>query len=295
VYLGRYKILKPLSQGNASEVFLAEAASIEGFRKLVLVKCLLAELEGDREARRMFIDEARLCAKLPSANLPFVFDFGHADGRMFMVMEYIEGETLASVLRSLAARGQALSTAAVLAVASGLLRALHAIHTLKNDNGEQLGVVHRDVSPDNVMVTRHGQVKLIDFGIAKHSERLSVTRRGIVRGRFRYLAPEPANGQPATAKSDQFSAALVLFEGLTGTPAYVGDEAECLAQARVVRLSRPVATATSLSASLGRALSPLPEDRFEDCLAFCRALEGEGLEQRIIADPEGLAGFLAES
>ena len=147
--------------------------------------------------------------------------------------------------------------------------------------------MHRDISPDNLLVSLNGEVKLIDFGIAKHAERSSITRQGVVRGKHRYLAPEVANGEPATQRSDQFGAGLVIDEMLLGHPVFSGDADACFAQAQTGEFEVP--RDTPFAEPLKRALARSPGARFASCLSFCKALETVARSERIFADPELLA------
>ena len=174
--LGKYELIKRLGQGGMAEVFLAHTESIAGFKKQVVIKRVLPDLQGDSEFIEMFFDEARLAARLSHPNICQVFDLGEADGTPYIAMEYVPGLSVNALLGELAETRNRMPVAAVLRVMSQLLEALHYAHSLTDENARPLGIIHRDVTPSNVMLTPQGSVKLLDFGIARAVNRRSRTR-----------------------------------------------------------------------------------------------------------------------
>jgi serine/threonine protein kinase len=204
--LGRYEILKRLAVGGMAEIFLARLSGISGFERLVVVKRILPQLATNPEFVRMFFDEARIAATLHHSNIVQVFDVGTVDGQYFFAMEYLHGEDLSGIMRALLAAGRGLPLEAALVISLGVCAGLHYAHEMVGVDGEPLGIVHRDVSPQNVIVTFDGGVKLLDFGIAKASNRLAVTRCGTLKGKVRTCLPSSARvarwtGAPTSSPS----------------------------------------------------------------------------------------------
>ncbi len=203
-------------------VYRASLSGEGGFAKELAVKVVRPELAEEPQFVEMFLDEARLSARLSHANVVHTFDFGQADGVWFLAMEFVRGPTLAGLQRISQARGIPLGVARSLHVAGEVARGLGYAHRLRDETGASLGLVHRDVSPQNVLISREGEVKLADFGIAKAAWRSTVTRPGHVRGKCAYMAPEQARGLELDARTDVFALGVVLWECLTGRPLFEG-------------------------------------------------------------------------
>lgn len=214
--LGPYRLLRRLGHGGMSQVFLAETYGASGFVKRVAIKTLLPQFIGDPQFERLFIREATLGAQLRHQNLVEVHDFGIADGVQYMRLDYVDGVDLADF-----AAGRALDQAAALHITSQLALALEYLHEVRDDSGH-LGLVHRDLKPGNVLISRQREVYLCDFGILKATSAASLTRGNVRRGSYRYMSPEQVLGRPLTAASDQFSLGSLALELLTGRPAFDG-------------------------------------------------------------------------
>jgi eukaryotic-like serine/threonine-protein kinase len=212
--LGRYELIRGLAVGGMAEIHLARAGGLEGFSKLVVVKRILPQLALDDELVRLFLAEARLAATLHHPNIVEVFDVGVEDGSHFMAMEYVRGENLAQVIAAAAKSGCGLPLSGALAVIAGVAEGLHHAH-------EQLGIVHRDVSPSNVLLTYDGRVKVCDFGIAKVAARHAHTT-GAPRGKLAYMSPEQVRGEPVDRRSDLFAIGIMLYELTTGRRLFRG-------------------------------------------------------------------------
>jgi serine/threonine protein kinase len=220
--LGRYEVLGSLARGGMAELFVARLGGIEGFSRRVVVKRVLPGLAGDREFVDMFLEEARLAATLEHRNIVQVHDIGHdADGHFF-AMELLQGSDVAHVLRALSPRRAELPLAIALEIARGACAGLHYAHERLGPDGAPLGLVHRDVSPQNLFVTFDGAVKLLDFGIAKAAQRIAdhVTRSGTLRGKLPYMSPEQCRGEALDRRSDIFSLSVVLWEMTVGARLY---------------------------------------------------------------------------
>ena len=214
--LGKYQLIAELARGGMAIVYLALVQGPGGFNKLVVVKELKPELVEEPAFLAMFLDEARLAAKLSHANIVQTNEVGNDGKRYFMAMDYLDGRGLDRVRRRARASGQELSLPIHLRVLCDMLAGLQYAHALTDFDGTPLAIVHRDVSPQNVFVTFDGQIKLLDFGIAKAADSLHETRVGVLKGKVSYMSPEQARGQKVDQRADVFSAGVMLWEALTG-------------------------------------------------------------------------------
>ena len=219
----RYQVLERIAAGGMAEVYRGESAGIEGFRKKVAIKRVLPKLSQNREFIHMFLDEARLCAYLSHSKCVQVFDIGQAAGAHFIVMEFVDGADLQGVMEHLQRTGQRMPVEVACLIAMQVCEGLHYAHDAQDHNGEPLGIVHRDISPHNVLMTRFGEVKLVDFGLAKASSHLTADEEDIVKGKFGYLAPEVTLGQGADRRVDIFAAGILLWEMLAGRRLFKGE------------------------------------------------------------------------
>ncbi len=211
---GKYTLVSKLATGGMGEIFLAHFSGLGGFRKVVVIKRLLAHLAEDDNFVAMFLDEARIAAQLTHPNVCQVFELGQVDGQYFIAMEYLEGVTFSRIVRN--AGQDLLDVGLVTALIQQACEGLHNAHELKNAKGEQIHVVHRDVSPSNLFVTSNGILKVLDFGIAKAQGAMAQTRTGTLKGKYAYMSPEQLLGKELDRRSDVFALGVVLFEALTG-------------------------------------------------------------------------------
>ncbi len=211
---GRYYPIAQLGRGGMSEVYLAVARGPAGFSKLVVIKRLLSGLVAEAHFLDMFLDEARLAARLNHPNIVQTNEVGVADEKYFIAMEFLDGQPLLKIVQRLLPRPLPVHVA--LGIATNVCAGLHYAHTVADFSGTPLGIVHRDVSPHNIFVTYAGQVKIVDFGIAKAASRTTETQTGILKGKIAYMSPEHIGGVPLDGRSDVFSLGVVLFEALTG-------------------------------------------------------------------------------
>src|SRR5688572_10811572 len=220
----RYRPLFKLDSGGMAEVYVAEAESVAGFRKKVAIKRILPSLLKEERFVRMFLDEARLSLGLNHANIVSVFDIGKTASAYFIVMEYVEGTNLKFILQYLARRRMALPIHLGIWILNEVLKGLDYAHELRDpETGRPFGIVHRDISPPNILFSWNGEVKLTDFGLAKASTQLESTDPGVVKGKFSYLSPEAAHGQEVDARSDIFAVGILAFEMLTGRRLFLGE------------------------------------------------------------------------
>ncbi len=276
--LGRYRLIAELARGGMGVVHVAVARGPAGFTKLLVVKELRGEFLDDPNFVRMFFEEARLAARLNHPNVVQTIEVGSAGRRPFIAMEYIEGQSLQRLVRR-ARAAEVPGDAAVLPLNSRLrvlvemLTALEYAHSLTDLDGASLGLVHRDVSPQNVLVTYEGHVKLVDFGIAKTLNAVQETRAGVVKGKAMYMAPEQAACEPLDRRADIFSAGLMLWEALADRRPWEGKGDVAILRSLVageipsVREARPDADA-ALCAIVDRATALAPDDRYPSALAM---------------------------
>jgi serine/threonine-protein kinase len=275
---GRYEIVRSLGTGGTAEVFLARRLGPAGFARPVALKCILTGLDVDESTRRAFVYEARLASKLRHPNIAEAYDLALVGDRSYLVLEYVDGVTVRAAIRAARAAGRRLTEAFCCHVAASVAEALHHAHTLADEDGKALGIVHRDVTAVNVMVARSGVVKLLDFGVAlARLEGRERTRTGQFRGTFVYASPEQASCEELDGRSDLFSLGVVLVEMLTGVRVFEGETdigtmrkiAEC--SASDVHAATAVLP-SDLAAICAKALARRPEDRLQDGEAFSRAL-----------------------
>jgi serine/threonine protein kinase len=219
----RYQILAKLASGGMAEIFLARGASVAGVERYCVLKRVLRERASDAELVEMFVHEARLAAQLQHPNIASVYDIGMLGDSYFFTMEYVHGETIRSLLHRAHTLDRPLPLACVLTIIAGAAAGLHHAHERNSSDGRPLGIVHRDVSPSNLMVSYEGNVKVVDFGVAKAEDRTIETRAGTVKGKITYLSPEQCRGVQVDRRSDVFSLGIVLWEMLTGERLYRRD------------------------------------------------------------------------
>lgn len=220
----RYRPLYKLDSGGMAEVYVAEAESVAGFTKKVAIKRILPALLKEERFVRMFLDEARLSLNFNHANIVSVFDIGKSANAYFIVMEYVEGTNLKYILQYLAKYRRSVPVPLACWVVGEILKGLDYAHELRDaDTGDGLGIVHRDISPPNILVSWNGEVKLTDFGLAKASTQLESTDPGVVKGKFAYLAPEAAHGESVDHRADIFAVGILAYEMLTGQRLFLAD------------------------------------------------------------------------
>ncbi len=196
---GKYLLLKRIGLGGMAEIFLAKQLGVKGFEKLVVIKRILDQFASERDYVEMFLDEARIASSLNHPNVVQIFDLGQVESSFFIAMEFIAGHDLMALLRKFAARREALPPELAAYVVASACEGLHYAHTKKDLQGRPLGIVHRDISPSNLLVSYDGAVKVVDFGIAKAASQSTRTQAGTVKGKFSYMSPEQIQGQEIDA------------------------------------------------------------------------------------------------
>jgi serine/threonine-protein kinase len=219
----RYHLIEKLEAGGMAEVFLGEATSVQGFKKRVAIKRVLPHLASHTNFIGMFLDEARLGARLTHANIVSVFDIGKSDNSFFIVMEFVDGTNLKKIMETLRIKRQPFPLKDVIYIAMEACRGLSYAHELLDEDGNPVDLVHRDVSPPNILISRRGEVKVTDFGLAKARTQLERTDPGVVKGKFSYLSPEVATGQEIDERADIFALGVCIWEMLAGRRLFLGD------------------------------------------------------------------------
>src|SRR5215831_12636665 len=275
--LGRYQIIGRLATGGMAEVYLALSGDLPGFRTLVVVKRILPHLASNAQFIRMFLDEARLAALLDHPNIVRIIEVGHDGEDYFLVMELVQGKPLSAVLRKAAKEKSPLTPALAAFVVAQAANGLGYAHNLVDSDGQPLNVVHRDVSPQNVLVSFEGAVKMIDFGIARALGRVSETSPGGLKGKIEYMAPEQASAEEVDLRADVFALGVVLWEALTGRRLF-RRETELATMRAIVddpipRPSEMVPVSPQLEAIVMRALEKRRGARFQTAQEMALSLE----------------------
>jgi serine/threonine-protein kinase len=302
---GRYLLFDHIGRGGMAEIFLARAdTGIAGASRLLVVKQIHAALSGDPKFASMFADEAKLCAGLRHANIVQIVDLGRADGAhgeslLFMAMEYVEGLDLNQLLRRLSQKKVPLPLEFAIHVVHEVLSALDFAHRASDGSGKPLGIVHRDVSPSNVLMSLEGEVKLCDFGIAKAFGVASDQSEGTkVVGKSAYMSPEQARGEELDGRSDVFAAGILLWELCAGRRLYRGSEDEMLDQAKRAEIpplpDRGIPDQARLQAVLDRALAAHRTDRYASAAAMRSELDAYATGARLFASPIKFGAFLTD-
>ncbi|WP_224249750.1 protein kinase domain-containing protein [Hyalangium gracile] len=294
---GQYVLVRKLAEGGMAEIFLSKLLGADGFERNVVIKRMLSNLSSLPDFVEMFRDEARLAARLAHPNIIQIHELGFVDGCYYICMEYLAGEDFSTTLRQAGRKRQYTPMPITLRVLVDAARGLHFAHDFTNEQGEPLNIVHRDISPSNLYVTYQGQVKVLDFGIAKAASRLVQTRTGVVKGKYIYMAPEQAQGKEVDRRSDVFSLGVSLYESLTNVRPFARENDLAVLNALVQGDFVPPSSLRrdippELEAVVLKAISLRPEDRYATAADFADALE-HGLKGKVaLASHKELAEYL---
>ena len=275
---GRFEILKRIAAGGMAEIYLASQTGQQGFRKTVVLKRILPEFADDPRFVEMFVEEAKIAAALDHDSIVKVYDFGSVEGNYFLAMEYVDGRDLAFILDDLAPRSELLPLEAALHVSRRVASALHYAHTKSDEQGRPMGIVHRDISPQNILISKAGAVKILDFGIARAKVRTRAATMHEIKGKAAYMSPEQARGESPGAASDIYSLGLVLYEMATGRQGLSGESDMAALEAARNPNPLPPSVANNrvdkdLEEIILKALAPNPLDRYSSALAMEEALD----------------------
>jgi eukaryotic-like serine/threonine-protein kinase len=296
--LDRYELIAELASGGMATVYLARLGGLAGFQRLFAIKHLHPYLHGDQQFVQMFLDEARLAAGIHHPHVVPIHEVGASESGYYLVMEYVEGDTLARLLaRASSVHDDPVPTGMSIRVMLDTLDGLDAAHGLKDDYGNLLNLVHRDVSPQNILVGVDGIARITDFGVARAANRLNATRAGQLKGKLAYMAPEQARSGHVDRRTDVFAAGIVLWEALTMRRLFRADNDaatlnrvlfEPIPKARDVNTRLP----NSIDRVVAQALERDPEARFPSCALFGRALEEAANESGCMMSVREVATFV---
>jgi serine/threonine protein kinase len=276
-YFGPYYLEKLIAIGGMAEIYLARTRGMAGFEKQLVLKVIQPDLAGNEQFVQMLVDEAKIAVGLNHPNICQTFDLGKISGAYFISMEFVDGADFFQILKGLTDLKGDLSIEAAVYVVQQALCGLDYAHNKCDERNVPLEIIHRDVSPQNILISRHGEVKLVDFGIAKAANLSHKTRAGVIKGKLVYMAPEQAWGKPVDQRVDIFSAGIVLYEALTMGSLYLDKSpAKLLERVREAKIDPPSRRRSGISDELDalvmKALRPDPDERYQSSEAFSEAL-----------------------
>ncbi len=281
-----------------ASVWLARIEGKHGFEKLVAVKMILPKFAAEVRFEQMFLDEARIASRIEHMNVAQIFDLGEHHEVLYLVLEYIDGDSLSRLNRAVRKKGLKIPHGILLRILADIAGGLHAAHELCGTDGRPLGVVHRDVSPQNILVDTRGVAKLIDFGIAKARDRLAgETNAGTLKGKIRYMAPEQALGRKLDRRADVWAIGAILYHLLSGKPAFEGENELAtlnLLTAGLPPAPLPESVHPAVRAVVARALAHAAPDRYATAAELQSALETAAIEARIVTSTPTVAAYANE-
>jgi serine/threonine protein kinase len=297
--LGSFEIVRKLARGGMAEIFLARTRGPSDFEKLVVLKKILPRYAGNRRLVQLFLDEARLVASLDHPSIAQVYDIGMVDGSYFFTMEHLHGQDLRAILSRASRTGQAFPIEHAVQIARHVAAALHFAHDKQHRDGTRLGIVHRDVSPSNIIVTYDGTTKLLDFGVAKTTASSVHTRTGALKGKVAYMSPEQAKGATVDRRSDIFSLGIVLWEMITLQRLYRADNDLATLQLILHAPPRPPSALrpdcpAELERIVRRALAGDPAERYPAADQLVNDLDELAREHKLKQSSSALAAMVSE-
>lgn len=298
IRIGRYEVLDRIGMGGMAEVFRARATGPRGYQRNLIIKRILPHFASQPDFIRAFVDEAKILGMLYHPNVVGIYDFGQDNGRHYLALEYLDGPTLASVLARARNAKKTLPFGVVAFIAREVCRGLIAVHSLCDPSGRPMNVVHRDVTPSNVMTTTRGAVKLLDFGIAKISGSENVTRVGQIKGKAGYLAPEQILGGAVDGRVDLFALGVVLYEMLRLEPLFYGEGGDVAAVYRTLekKIDPPssfrIDIPTRFDDTVMKALAREPALRYQTAVEMEEDLNAGFMDSGLL--PEDVAQVLGD-
>jgi serine/threonine protein kinase len=294
-WLDRYEILCPVARGGMGNVWIARMRGKYGFERLVALKTILADRSQEPRVKRMFLDEARIASHVDHVNVARILDLGEQSGLLYLTMEWVEGDSLSRLQRVVQGKGGEISPGVALRVVADACSGIHAVHDLRDHDGADLGVVHRDVSPQNILLGVDGVAKVIDFGIAKARHRLSgETSDGVLKGKLLYMAPEQAVGRETDRRADVYSLGAVLYTLLAGKPPYQGTNDAAtfgFLTSGLPPQKLPSHIPAAVAEVVLKALAPL-EKRYATAAALRLAIERAMLVSSLSTEREEVCAYL---
>ena len=296
---GQYVLLDRINVGGMAEVFKAKAFGVEGFEKIVAIKRILPTMSEDDEFIKMFVDEARITVQLHHENIVQVHELGRESGQYYIAMEYVSGRDMRQVLDAMKKRGLTIPVSTAAYIASSVAEGLDYAHHKADANGNNLNLIHRDVSPQNILVSYDGAVKITDFGIAKAEDRASKTQAGVLKGKFAYMSPEQVRGQTIDGRSDIFAVGILLYEMVTGERLFLGEsDFSTLDKVRKAEVRPPselnADLPPALEAIILKALAREPGDRYLRGAELAEALEQFLIEDTTIFSAKRMRSFMEQ-
>lgn len=295
--IGRYQVIRHLATGGMAQIYLARMDGMASFERHVVLKTILANRANDRRFINMFLDEAKLAATLNHQNIAQVYEVDQADGAYYMAMEYVHGENCRAILESSIRRGVVIPVELAVLIVSGAAAGLHHAHERKGKSGQALNIVHRDVSPANIMVGYDGGVKVLDFGIAKAEERYTQTIGSTIKGKYGYMSPEQCKGKAIDRRSDIFALGIVLYELTTQRRAFKGrDDFDTMKRIVAGDLVLPSSLVPGyppeLEGIILKALSSEPEERYSTAQDMIEALDAFTQRAKLACTNTAMARFM---
>ena len=293
---GKYLLLESIATGGVAQLFLGKITGLQGFEKLVAIKMILPHLSGEKDLVKAFIDEAKLAALLSHPNIVQIYDFGLMEDSYFIAMEYLFGKDLRQIFQKAGEKEAPLSLEHALYITARICSGLGYAHKLTDLQGKPLHLIHRDISPQNILITYGGEVKIVDFGIAKAAGQSSTTQHGSIKGKVAYMSPEQASGEKIDQRSDIFSTGILLYEMLTQKRMFTGDTMEILDKVRK-RDFEPAEKAIEtlppvLYKILDRALAKDVNQRFQFCGEMQGAVEECMFDLSLRPDAQALGEYM---
>ncbi len=297
--MGGYVLLEQIAVGGMAEIYLAKTQGVAGFEKFLCLKVIHPNFADDEQFIEMLIDEAKIAVGLNHVNIAQIFDLGHDEKQYFIAMEYIDGADLFKIMRSLSERDVDVPVDTAVYIAQEICTGLDYAHRKRDENGP-LGIIHRDISPQNILISNAGEVKIIDFGIAKAASRSRKTQAGVIKGKYYYMSPEQAWGDTLDSRSDIFSAGIILYEVLTGQMLYLEEDmSKLLDMVRKAEIPRPSTRRAGIPPELEntvmKALAKRPADRWQTAHEFQVALTSFLYSYSPDFTPERLADLLRKA
>ncbi|MBV8759945.1 MAG: serine/threonine protein kinase [Deltaproteobacteria bacterium] len=297
--VGRYEVISHLATGGMAQIYLARQTGLGAFERHVVLKTILRERATDQRFITMFLDEAKLAATLNHQNIAQVYEVDQADGAYFMAMEYVHGENARAILETTLRRGWTIPLELAVMIVSGAAAGLHHAHERKGKNGAPLNIVHRDVSPANVMVGYDGSVKVLDFGIAKAEERATKTVGGTIKGKYGYMSPEQCKGKPIDRRSDIFALGICLYEMTTLRRAFKGnDDFETMKRIVAGDVILPSVAVPGypreLEAIVLTAMANDPNARFQTAAEMIEALDAFAQRAKLVGSNTAMGRFMIQ-
>ncbi|RME29358.1 MAG: serine/threonine protein kinase, partial [Deltaproteobacteria bacterium] len=296
---GKYHLLEKIATGGMAEVYLAKAYGAAGFERLLVIKKILPHMAEDEEFITMFIDEARIASTLTHSNIVQITELGREGTDYYIAMEYVHGKDLSKLIARLGKLKRRLPIPLAVLITCKLCEGLDYAHNKTDSTGRSLKIVHRDISPGNVLLSYEGDVKLIDFGIAKAQNRMGRTTAGTLKGKFGYMSPEQVRGLPVDHRSDIFSVGILLYEMLTGERLFHSEtDFGTLERVRNAEITPPTTynakIPPELEKTVMKALAREPEERFQSAAELHEAIASFLLDGSSLTTGKSLAAFLRQ-